>query len=263
MTEQATLIPTVAPLRMDVDLGLIIVEGNPLPPPDKTLVESIRRHGLQHPLTVSYREGERSSDGVTLIAGRRRLAALYALEYPTAPVLAYREGEVNGDAVSLAENAVRGPNPIEEMDRLVNLFGTGKSEEDVVEITGMSKGTIRKRMRLTSLIRPAVALVVEGKIGIDTAEKMAGLHKDVQQTLLEQADDGKVTGPMVREATTAAKQKIWGALRMDEVDAAEDAPAVTTWQQKAEYHLEQVLAALPPDQSALRNHLLAGWALLR
>lgn len=245
----------------------ILVAGNPLPPPDKTLMESMRRHGLQHPLTISYRVDPDKPEAVgtivnTLVAGRRRLAAALALDWPSIEVVAYPEGEINEDAVALAENAVRGPNPIEEMDKLVNLFGMGLTEEQVVGTTGMSKGTIRKRMRLTTLIRPAVLLVIDGKIGVETAEKMAGLPKDVQQNLINNASpDGKITGPMVREATTAASQKKWGALRMDEVN--DHTSPETPWQMTAEYHLEKVLAALPPEQQQLRDHLLAGWGMLR
>jgi len=65
----------------------------------RPLIESIRTHGIVHPLLV-----RRHHDGYQVVAGRKRLAAAHVLRLPTVPCIVREVSQADGAALAAADN---------------------------------------------------------------------------------------------------------------------------------------------------------------
>ena len=124
----------------------------------RELAESIRRHGILHPLTV-----RRTAAGWELVAGERRLRAAVLAGLETVPCL---EAEVDGRAsalLALVENLQRRDlHYLEEAEAIAAfLHQTGMTQEAVAAQLGMSPSALANKLRLLRLSPACRALLVE------------------------------------------------------------------------------------------------------
>lgn len=86
------------PVRM-IPVDQLDAEPSDVGLPLRPLIESIRLHGVVHPLLVRRRE-----TGYQVIAGRKRLAAAKTLQFTTVPCLVRDVTDVEVEALSAADN---------------------------------------------------------------------------------------------------------------------------------------------------------------
>jgi hypothetical protein len=108
--------------------------------------------------------------------------------------------------VGLTTNAVRKPNPLEELRRIETLLDQGASEGQIAKATGMPLGTIRKRLKLKRLAPELRAALDEGRVAVSVAEQAAKLTKTQQRDLA--AQDGPITAATVKDKRQVQVQEI-------------------------------------------------------
>jgi ParB/RepB/Spo0J family partition protein len=178
------------------------------PPPDKGLVESVRRLGVLQNIILRARFYEDSSvlGGLRIdlpyevVAGRRRIMAARAAGLPDVPALVYPSDYGTLEVLAVAENAQRGANRPQELTHLQALLRRGLSESQIARATGMGLSSVRKRLRLQHLSHVLSARWEAGAIADSVAEQAALLTPE-QQTWLERQTE--VTGATVRQARHA------------------------------------------------------------
>jgi ParB/RepB/Spo0J family partition protein len=180
-------------------------------PADAGLVASVKSLGILMPLTVRL-DGERYS----LVAGRRRLDAARKAKLATIPVGIVAAGDVVADTITLSENAVRRANVIVEVEALIRLAQTGASEREIYAATHMPIQTIRKRLRLMSLLPELMQAFREGKMAASVAEEAAKLPVASQDMLVDCLDEigGKITAKDIH-AVKSVRRKETAAMLPD------------------------------------------------
>ncbi len=171
-------------------------------PAFKDLVASIARDGLLQPIGVTRTEEDASPEPgcfieYTLVFGRRRLAAIMELGWPSIPAAVYPDCGASGAAVlSAVENLHRkNLNPVEEAVAVTILLeqiaGTKKygptmtressvsvpaaAIEAVASTLGKSVGWVRDRVILLRLAPKVRALLVAGRLTLGQAKELAKL----------------------------------------------------------------------------------------
>ena len=162
----AALIPEVSPGEAPKALPVAAIHRNPFQPRRRfdegglaELAESIRRHGVLHPVLVRPRDG-----GYELIAGERRLLACRQAGMTEIPVLVRDWDDRTTMEVALVENLQRSDlNPMEEAEafhRLIEEFGW--TQDEAAERVGKSRSHVANYLRLLQL-EPGVRELVEGE----------------------------------------------------------------------------------------------------
>lgn len=129
----------------------------------ETLSESIKLHGLIHPVVV-----ERGEDGYRLVAGERRLRAAQRAGLTAIPALLRPASESARDSLeaALVENLARSDlNPLEEAAaylRLADAFGM--SHEAIALRLGRSRPAVSNTIRLLALPASVQAAIAEGRL---------------------------------------------------------------------------------------------------
>ena len=195
------------------------------------LGESIRTHGLLHPIVV-----ERAGARYQLVAGERRLRAVRVagLGRITAIVRPAAESARQSLEAALTENLLRADlSAIEEAaaySRLADTFGL--SHEAIALRLGRSRPAVSNTIRLLGLPAPVQRAVVVGAISAGHARALLGLP------------DGDRQESMARQAAEAG----WSVRRTEQAVQAElgrsHAPRATTARH-----------ALSADDEALRRGL--------
>lgn len=190
---------------------------------DDELQASIAAHGVKQNLVVTPRPN--GKDGFHVVAGGRRLKALYALVKSETPV----QGEVidedyqvpcqllgdeeDAGEVSLAENIIREPlHPADQYEQFAKLFkkGKGLSVEQIAERFGVSEHTVDQRLRLGMLHPVLLKNYRDGNCNLETlmAFTLAGEDHDRQMEAakaVSKANNGRVDGYSVKEYLTQDK----------------------------------------------------------
>ena len=165
--------------------------------PRKALVQSIQDQGFlpAFPIVVAP-----AVDDIYLILdGRRRTAA--ALQVGLETVLAV---VIEGDAtLTILAHATRSENPVAELKAYQELQRVGMSEEQIARAGYATLGRIRKISKLNHLVSTIAVRVESGEISPGVAFKIAKLAPEIQHEL---AQEGKITGPLVREYQYARRQ---------------------------------------------------------
>lgn len=122
------------------------------------LAESIAKSGILQNLTVvpwineltgSTEEGE-----YTVVIGHRRLAAAKKAGLKELPCVVKEMSPAEQLATMLAENVQRNDlTPIEQAEGIQMMFDIGETVSDVVQKTGLSESTVRRRAKLLELDR--------------------------------------------------------------------------------------------------------------
>jgi ParB family transcriptional regulator, chromosome partitioning protein len=198
-----------------LDLDPHQVERNPEQPRQHfddegitALAESIRTHGLLHPIVVEPRDG-----GYRLVAGERRLRAAKQAGVATIPAIVRPSTESARHALELAlvENLQRAQlSPLEEAAAYARLADTfGLSHEAIGLRMGRSRSAVTNTVRLLALAASVQEALAEGRLSAGHARALLPLPSERQEELGRRiAEEGltvRRAEQLVQEALTAAE----------------------------------------------------------
>ena len=145
----------------------------------ETLAQSIKKHGLIHPLAV--KENQEAKGTYRVIAGRRRYEAVKFLGYKTVEVTVYPE-KADEAAIALAENVNREDmHPLDEAETFKSQLDAGKPVEEIARYYNRSVSGIHQRVRLTGLADEIKMMFRDGKINLSGAALIASLPVEDQE----------------------------------------------------------------------------------
>lgn len=192
-----------------ISLPVSSIQANPYQPrrtfePEamKTLIESIRQHGLNQPILV-----RRVGAGYELIAGERRFRACQAVGMELVPAIIKNVSDQESLQLALIENLERQDlNAIEVArgyQRLVAEFGF--THQAIADVFGRSRSAVSNTMRLLNLPDQIQAAVEQGDISEGHARTLLSLETvDEMVAYLEQI---KVRGMNVRDIENEVSRK--------------------------------------------------------
>ena len=149
------------------------------------LGESIRLHGLLHPIVV-----QRDGGAYRLVAGERRLRAAQRAGVSSIPAILRPAAESARHSLEMAltENLVRSDlNPMEEAAayaRLADAFGL--SHEAIAMRLGRARPTVSNSIRLLALPASVQEAVADGRLSAGHARAILGLPGERRQEALAQ-----------------------------------------------------------------------------
>ena len=195
-----------------VEIDPALVDANPEQPRREfdaealvVLGESIRTHGLLHPIVV-----ERSGQRYQLVAGERRLRAARVTGLSRVPAIIRPAAESARQSLeaALTENLLRADlSAIEEAaaySRLADAFGL--SHEAIALRLGRSRPAVSNTIRLLALPAPVQRAVVEGAITAGHARSLLGLPDAArQESMARQVAEG---GWSVRRTEQAVQAEL-------------------------------------------------------
>jgi ParB family transcriptional regulator, chromosome partitioning protein len=200
-----------------------------------TLGDSIRLHGLLHPIVV-----QRDGDAYRLVAGERRLRAAQLAGVSAIPAIVRPAAESGRQSleVALTENLVRTDlNPMEEAAayaRLADAFGL--THEAIALRLGRTRSTVSNAIRLLNLPAPVQEAVAESRLTAGHGRALLVLPNPADQESV--AAQAIADGLSVRETERSVQERL---------DRAAAAPSPRSTAPAA------VLAS--PDDVALRRGL--------
>lgn len=171
-----------------------------------TLAESIRRHGLLHPIVV-----EPDSDGYRLVAGERRLRAAQQAGVAEIPAILRPASESGRQALELAltENLNREDlNPLDEAAayaRLSDAFGL--SHEAIALRLGRTRPTVTNAIRLLQLPAPLQEALATRALSAGHARALLGARDPdamlrLARQVLEEGLSVRATEELVHRSAT-------------------------------------------------------------
>ena len=169
------------------------------------LAESIRLHGLLHPIVVQREDG-----GYRLVAGERRLRAAQRAGVAAIPAIVRPPAESARHwlEMALTENLQRSDlNPIEEAaayGRLADAFGL--SHEAIAMRLGRSRPAVTNAIRLLSLPASIQEAVVDGRLSAGHARAILAVPDDSTREAL--ARDVMAAGLSVRQTERAVQDRV-------------------------------------------------------
>lgn len=195
-----------------VEIDPALVDANPEQPrrefDDDALValgESIRTHGLLHPIVV-----ERTGQRYQLVAGERRLRAVRVAGLNRVPAIVRPAADSARQSLeaALTENLLRTDlSPIEEAaaySRLADTFGL--SHEAIALRLGRSRPAVSNTIRLLALPAPVQRAVVDGEISAGHARALLALPDDARRE--EMARQVASAGWSVRRTEQAVQSEL-------------------------------------------------------
>ena len=163
------------------------------------LAESIRRHGLLQPITVTPMGG----DAYAIVAGERRWRAAQRARLDTIPVVVREVERQERLELSLIENIQREQlNPFEEGDAYNELMSKhGLTQEQVAEAVKKSRSHIANLARTAHATeQPVRDLVIAGKLSMGHARALVG-----RPDATDLASEAVAKGWSVRQVEKIAK----------------------------------------------------------
>ena len=150
------------------------------------LAESIRAHGILHPLTV-----RRVVDGYELVSGERRLRAAKQAGLTSVPCLIAGVDETASSLLALVENLQRRDlNFMEEAEAIACLIRQyGLSQEAVAQKIGKSQSAVANKLRLLKLPPEVVEALQLYRLTERHARALLRLEGPLQMAALEQVVD--------------------------------------------------------------------------
>ncbi len=143
------------------------------------LVQSIKKHGILQPITVT----EKEDGGYELIAGERRLRSSEIAGLATIPAIVRSATSQEKLELALIENIQRqNLDPIEEAfayQRLIQEFGL--TQQEVSAQVGKSRPVIANTIRLLDLPDKIQKALVDRQISVGKARALLSLKSDKEQ----------------------------------------------------------------------------------
>lgn len=171
----------------------------------EALAESIRLHGLLHPIVV-----QRADDGYQLVAGERRLRAAQRAGVTSIPAIVRPAVESGRQFLEMAltENLLRSDlNPLEEAAayaRLADAFGL--SHEAIALRLGRSRPTVTNSIRLLGLSARVQQALADGRITAGHARALLALPEVRDQEVV--AAQVEADGLSVRETERLVQTRV-------------------------------------------------------
>jgi ParB family chromosome partitioning protein len=192
-----------------ISLPVQAIRANPYQPrktfsPEgmRTLVESIRQHGLNQPILV-----RRIGTHYELIAGERRFRACQEVGMELIPAIIKNVSDQESLQLALIENLERQDlNPIEVArgyQRLVTEFGY--THQTIADVFGRSRSAVSNTVRLLNLPDDIQRAVESGDISEGHARTLLALG--TVEEMMEYLDRIKSGGLNVRQIEHAVSQK--------------------------------------------------------
>lgn len=210
-------------------------------PPTAAFVASIRRFGVLLPVLLEQHRSRRYLYAIR--DGRRRVAAAIAIGLDTIPANVIGDTGIAEEVLTITTNAQRSANPPIEFAAIDRMLRRGVSEKDIGRITGLSLGTLRKRMRTVKLCKPLKTAFIKGKIGIGAAQEAAALPRSQQLCLVTMLQEN---GKLTRKDVTSLRRVYRESIRAELPPALFDMNML-----KVDGRIEEVL-------SHLRSFLMTG-----
>ncbi len=190
------------------ELALSAIDSNPYQPRAgvsaeslKSLVESIKEHGVVEPVVVRLL----GSGRYQLVAGQRRLEAARQAGLDTIPAVVHDLTDEQVLVVSLVENLQREDlSPVDEA-RAFQLLSSQFSftHEDIARAVGRGRSYVSNSLRLLGLGQSAIAAIAEGRITRGQAVALLAVPAKERDRALAQAIAGNMT---VREIERLARR---------------------------------------------------------
>lgn len=195
-----------------VEIDPALVDANPEQPRREfdhdslvALGESIRTHGLLHPIVV-----ERAGQRYQLVAGERRLRAIRLAELTRVPAIVRPAAESARQSLeaALTENLLRTDlSAMEEAaaySRLADTFGL--SHDAIAMRLGRSRPAVSNTIRLLALPAPVQRAVVDGSLTAGHARALLGLPDAARQEAMARQVAG--AGWSVRKTEEAVQTEL-------------------------------------------------------
>ena len=158
----------------------------------RDLTESIRRHGMLHPILV-----RRKGDGFyEIIAGERRFRAAKLAKLTEVPAIIRQSKDDESTLLALIENIQRvNLTPVEEAKayrQLINEFEL--TQEAVAEHVGRDRASVANICRMLSLPRAVQDMLESGQLTLGHAKVIVGLKGgDAQLALAKRVVHGQLS----------------------------------------------------------------------
>jgi ParB family transcriptional regulator, chromosome partitioning protein len=171
----------------------------------QALGDSIRMHGLLHPIVV-----QRDGDSYRLVAGERRLRAAQLAGVSTIPAIVRPAAESGRHSLEMAltENLVRTDlNPMEEAAayaRLADAFGL--THEAIALRLGRTRSGVSNAIRLLNLPAPVQEAVADSRLTAGHARALLVLPNAIDQEAVAAAVIAD--GLSVRETEKAVQERL-------------------------------------------------------
>lgn len=137
------------------------------------LAESIKAKGIMQNLTVVPRE----AGGYTVIIGHRRSAAARLAGLEAAPCVITKMSEREQVATMLLENMQRADlTAYEQAKGFQMMMDLGESVRDIVDKTGFSESTVRRRLKMAELDENILKKVSARQISFDDMDKLSKIE---------------------------------------------------------------------------------------
>jgi ParB family transcriptional regulator, chromosome partitioning protein len=152
---------------------------------------------------------ETSNGSYRVIDGRRRLDAAKesGLEEVQALVLPANTGSAETLALTAALNLARTSSPLEEAGALGALIQEGYDEASLAKMLGISRGIIKKRLKLLALPETVRQSVRDKKVKPGVAAAIANLpHEQVRELEKKLLQSGKLTGDDIESVRRVGKE---------------------------------------------------------
>src|SRR6266536_3723718 len=127
-------------------------------PPSQPFINTVRDFGVIQPIILI--EG---SQGFTVCGGRNRIKASRLLGLTEIQAIVYPDGWVSPSSLALIENAHRRQNALSDLLAITDLAASGYDDEAISTQLGISKRTIKARLRLRNLAPELAQALNEGK----------------------------------------------------------------------------------------------------
>lgn len=158
-------------------------------PPSQPFINTVRDFGVIQPIILI--EG---SQGFTICGGRNRIKASRLLGLTEIPAIVYPAGWVSPSSLALIENAHRRQNALSDLLAITDLAASGYDDEAISTQLGISKSTIKARLRLRNLAPELAQALNEGKMFVSVAEEICVMSPAQQQDLVATyKKNGKIT----------------------------------------------------------------------
>ncbi len=193
----------------DIDISLI--NSSPYQPRKsfdeedlKSLIESIREQGVIQPVLIR----EYGNNAYELIAGERRLRAAKVLGHEKIPAIIKVLSNEAAAIYALLENVQReNLNPIEEalgFEKLIKEFNF--TQEILAKKTGKSRSHIANLIRLLSLDKYVIKLLLEKKIDMGHARALLSLSPNSQKIYADRVINQNLSVRDIEKLVTEKKE---------------------------------------------------------